>query len=196
MKWLLLVVFAYLLGSVPTGLIVARVLGRTDPRSVGSGNIGATNVGRFLGKKAGITTLLGDALKGFVPTVWALAAFDSAWAVATVALAAYLGHLFPIYLGFKGGKGVATGLGVFLAVSPGAVFWAAVIFALVLWMGKMVSLGSLAAASALPLILAFFKAPFAIVCLGILVGGFTVWKHQSNIQRILAGTEHRIGDKA
>jgi len=193
MKWLLFLAFAYLLGAVPTGLWVARVMGGADPRRAGSGNIGATNVGRTLGPKAGAVTLAGDILKGFIPTAWAYGAFSSPWAVATVGLAAFLGHLYPFYLRFKGGKGVATGLGVFLAATPGSLFWAVVIFALVAWRARMVSLGSMAAAGALPLISAFLDQPLALVALALVVAALTIYKHQDNIERILSGTENRLG---
>ncbi|MDW7711401.1 MAG: glycerol-3-phosphate 1-O-acyltransferase PlsY [Deferrisomatales bacterium] len=195
MKWLLFLAFAYLLGSVPTGLVVARLLGANDPRRSGSGNIGATNVGRTLGRGAGAATLAGDALKGFLPVAWAYGVFASPWAVAAVGLAAFLGHLFPVYLGFKGGKGVATGLGVFLALAPGALFWAAVLFAAVVWGSRMVSLGSMSAAAALPLLCAFFQEPLAVVTLALAVGGLLLWKHQPNVERILAGTENRVGGR-
>jgi glycerol-3-phosphate acyltransferase PlsY len=193
MTWIFFMVFAYLLGSIPTGLVVARVLGHDDPRSAGSGNIGATNVGRTMGKKAGVVTLVGDALKGLIPTVWALGTFHSPWASATVATAAYLGHLYPVYLRFRGGKGVATGLGVFLALAPGSVFWAAVVFSIVVWKWRVVSLGSLSSAAALPLLTAFFREPLAVVALAVVVAVFTAWKHEENFGRILAGTESRLG---
>ncbi len=193
MKWLLLVAFAYLLGSVPFGVVVARLAGGQDPRSAGSGNIGATNVGRVLGRKWGAVTLAADALKGFVPTAWAVSTLHGPWAVALVGLAAYLGHLYPVFLGGRGGKGVATGLGVFLALAPGSVLWAAVVFGVVFWLGRMVSLASLAAAAALPLIAAFFGSPLAVVALAVTVVGFTVARHQANIDRILDGVEPRAG---
>ena len=193
MGWFLLVVFAYLLGSIPVGLVVARAMGREDPRKSGSGNIGATNVGRTLGKTAGIVTLAGDALKGLIPVAWAHSAFGSPWAWTAVAFAAFLGHLFPIYIGFKGGKGVATGLGVFLPLAPGAVLCAAAVFVLVVWKWRMVSLGSLAAAAALPLFVAFLSKPVAVLALAVTVAAFTTWKHRDNIDRILAGTENRLG---
>lgn len=196
MKWLLFIAFAYALGSVPTGLLVARFLGGADPRGAGSGNIGATNVGRTLGRQAGLLTLAGDVLKGFLPTAWALGAFSSPWAVATVGLAAFLGHLYPVYLEFKGGKGVATGLGVFLALAPGSVVWAAAVFGLVAWTGRMVSLASLAAAASLPLLLGFFGHPRAFVALALALSALTGWKHRDNWERILAGTESRFDGRA
>lgn len=193
MKWLLLVVVAYLLGSIPVGLLVARLLGGEDPRKSGSGNIGATNVARTMGRMPGIATLVGDALKGFLPTLWALGSFQSPWAIVFVALAAYLGHLFPLYLGFKGGKGVATGLGVFLALTPWSVVLAACVFAAVLWRWRMVSLGSMTAATVLPLLVAFGGNPAAVTLLALIVAGLTVWKHWPNVERIMAGTENRWG---
>lgn len=193
MKWLIFVVFAYLLGSIPTGVIVARVVGGSDPRSQGSGNIGATNVARTLGRKAGIVTLVGDALKGFLPTAWAAGAFASPWGAATVGLAAFVGHLYPVYLRFQGGKGVATGLGIFLALAPGPVLLAAAVFGGVVWKWRMVSLGSLAAAGSLPLFAGFLGHPVAVVLSGLVVAGLTLWKHRGNLQRILDGTERRIG---
>ncbi len=196
MKWFGMLLFAYLLGSVPTGLVLARVFGLGDPRRTGSGNIGATNVGRTFGKKWGALTLAGDALKGFVPTLWAVVVFPSPWAVVSVGFAAYLGHVFPVYLGFRGGKGVATGLGVFLALAPGSVLVAAVVFGVVVWAFRYVSLGSLAAAAALPLILAFFRHPLPEVLLALAVGAVTFWAHRGNIQRLVAGTERRVGERA
>lgn len=196
MKWLLLMAFAYLLGSVPVGVVVSHLLGGADPRTAGSGNIGATNVARTLGRLPGIATLAGDALKGFVPAVWAAHAFTPSWAAATVGLAAFLGHLFPLYIGFKGGKGVATGFGIFLALSTGSAIVAGLLFAGVVWKWRIVSLGSLAAAAALPLLTGFFGRPAPIVLLALVVAVLTAWKHQGNIQRLLEGTERRMGDEA
>lgn len=195
MKWFLLVIFAYLLGSVPCGVVVARVLGQADPRGGGSGNIGATNVVRTAGKPAGALTLVGDVLKGLLPTLWAASSLVSPWAIATVGLAAYLGHLFSAYLGFKGGKGVATGLGVFLGLAPGGVLMAAGVFGVVAWKSCRVSLASLSAAAALPLLLAVLRAPRAYVVLALVVGGLSFWKHSANIQRLLDGTESRLDQK-
>ena len=196
MKWLLLVAFAYLLGSVPVGVLVAKLRGGEDPRRAGSGNIGATNVARTLGKTAGVLTLAGDALKGFVPAAWAAGAFESPWAWATVGLAAYLGHLFPLYLGFRGGKGVATGLGVFLALAPLPTLLSAGVFAAVVWKWRMVSLGSLAACAALPLLAGFFGRPAAVTLAALAVAGLTFWKHKDNIARLAEGTERRLGERA
>lgn len=192
MKWLFLMVVAYVLGSVPTGLLVARSQGRADPRKAGSGNIGATNVARTMGTLPGLLTLAGDALKGFLPAAWAAAAFESPLAVALVGLAAFLGHLFPVFLQFKGGKGVATALGVFLALATGPLVLAAAVFAGVVWKWRMVSLGSLSAAAALPLLCGFLGEPASITLLALAVAGLTAWRHWGNVERILAGTENKI----
>lgn len=200
MKFLLFVAFAYLLGSIPCGVVASRLLGLDDPRGAGSGNIGATNVGRLHGKKAGLATLGGDVFKGWLPAFIALQAFSSPWAVSAVALAAYLGHIFPLYLGFKGGKGVATGLGVFLALAPCSVLAAVFVFAATAWKWRMVSLSSLTASAILPLMVVFFAdsleiPPFAmddslaVATLALVVGGVSIWKHQANIERILSGSE-------
>jgi glycerol-3-phosphate acyltransferase PlsY len=192
MKWILLLVFAYLLGSIPTGVVVARLFGAQDPRKAGSGNIGATNVARTLGKLPGILTLAGDALKGFIPAVWAASAFESAPAMALVGLAAFAGHLWPVFLGFKGGKGVATALGVFLALATGPVILAAGVFGAVVWQWRMVSLGSISAAVAMPILCGLLGRPPAVTLLALVIAGLTVWKHWENIERIASGTENQI----
>jgi glycerol-3-phosphate acyltransferase PlsY len=192
MKWLSLMAFAYLLGSVPTGVLVARLFGGDDPRKMGSGNIGATNVARTAGKLPGILTLAGDALKGLIPAAWAAASFDSALAAALVGLAAYLGHLFSVFLRFKGGKGVATASGVFLALATGPLILAAIVFGAVVWKWRMVSLGSLSAAAALPLLCGFLGEPAEVTLLALVVAGLTVWRHWANVERIVAGTERKI----
>src|SRR5215510_15765220 len=132
METFLLVLFAYVLGSVPTGYILGSLAG-VDVRKAGSGNVGATNVARVVGKRHGIFTLVADIAKGFVPVVIALHLGLTSTATAFVGVAAFLGHLYPVFLRFQGGKGVATALGVFLGLSPWTVLILAVIFALVLW---------------------------------------------------------------
>ena len=152
-----LLLFAYLLGSIPWGLILSRVFTREDIRLKGSGNIGATNVTRQAGVIPGLLTLAGDMLKGAIPVYLALVAFGPAGGsadiyLATVALAAFLGHLFPVYLKFRdGGKGVATAAGCFAVVSPGAVLASGAVFIAMLSMARRVSVGSLSAAAVLPL---------------------------------------------
>jgi len=187
--WMLL---AYLLGSLPVGLLLSKVKGQ-DPRKVGSGNIGATNVMRTSGKALGLLTLAGDILKGLLPTALAMRAGEPQFLVAAVALAAFVGHLFPVYLGFRGGKGVATALGVFIALSYLAVLIDIAVFACVLYVWRYVSLGSLAAAALMPVLLLALKAPAAYVFLCLAVMLLIFAKHAKNISRLMAGTENRMG---
>jgi len=191
-----LVIFAYLLGSVPTGLLLSKALAGIDPRQKGSRNIGATNVMRTAGKVLGAVTLLGDVLKGLIPVVIALwLGREQAW-VAAVGLAAFLGHCFPLYLRFKGGKGVATALGVFLPLTPLAVLMAIVIFATGFAITRMVSVGSLAAAAALPLLIWLRGYPLPSIILGICVGALVIYRHKENIQRLMTGKENKLWGKS
>ena len=188
----ILIVFAYLLGSVPVGVLLARIKG-TDPRKVGSGNIGATNVMRAAGKVTGALTLAGDILKGLLPVAVAFIMEEPVIVVAAAGLAAFLGHLFPLFLGFKGGKGVATALGVYLRLDPFAVFITVIVFVLVLLKWRFVSLGSLVGVAAMPLLLYLLNAPDYYVYLALIIGALIFIKHKDNIRRLLAGTENKIG---
>ncbi len=189
---------AYLLGSIPFGyLIVKRREGR-DIRAVGSGNIGAANVTRQAGLAAGLTTLLLDAAKGYA-AVWLAARFtgeNAAWMIAA-ALAAIAGHLLPVWLGFHGGRGVATAVGVFLPICALAVTAALLIWFVVVLLWRYVSLGSIAAAAALPLLTYLLYAPGhappLVVSLGTsLAAVMIILKHRPNIARLIAGTESRV----
>jgi glycerol-3-phosphate acyltransferase PlsY len=189
---LFVVLFAYLVGSVPTGLILARFFSPVDPRQAGSGNIGATNVFRTAGKILGILTLVGDAFKGVLPMVAAIHLGLTASWVAGAGLAAFLGHLFPVFLGFKGGKGVATALGVYLVVSPLAVLIEALLFVGVVWKWRYISLGSILCAATIPLPIAFFRSDSrAYFVLSLVVAALIVYRHRSNITRLFQGTENR-----
>lgn len=187
------VVVAYLVGAIPFGLVIGRLAG-ADVRQAGSGNIGATNVGRVLGRKLGVVTLVCDVLKGFLP-VWAAAQFlpDSIpqreWALALTGLAAVLGHMFPVYLLFKGGKGVATALGVFVFFSPGSILVSLLLFVGVVAFSGFVSAGSLAASALIPLWLWLLGQPVSVLVMaGVVV--VLIWvKHRSNIRRLLRGEE-------
>lgn len=182
----------YALGSIPFGLIFTRFAGLGDVRAIGSGNIGATNVLRTGRKGLAAATLLGDALKG---TAAVLIAKNLGEGPALAAgLGAFLGHLFPVWLGFKGGKGVATFIGVLLAFSPPAlgifaIIWLGLAFAL-----KYSSLAALAASAATPVVLWALGAP-AQALLFLLMGVLLWWKHAPNIRRLASGTEGRIGQK-
>ncbi len=189
---ILFVLFAYLLGSVPTGIVVARVLGGVDPRKAGSGNIGATNVSRTSGKKAGALTLAGDVLKGALPPALAVLVSAGDAFVCGVALAAIAGHLFPVFLGFKGGKGVATACGAFLVLSPPALFLSMGVFILMVFITRYVSVGSMSAALSMPLFLFIVGAPRQYVVLGVVVAVLIIFKHSGNIKRLVEGRENRF----
>ncbi len=154
LRLLLVVIIAYLIGSIPFGYLIVRAKGGGDVRETGSGGTGATNVSRRAGKVAGVLTLILDALKGAMAVVIArlmLNGDNADWLIAAVAIAVIVGHIFPVWLRFRGGKGVATGVGVFLALSPIAVLCAGVIFVAVVALTKYVSLGSILAAATIPL---------------------------------------------
>jgi glycerol-3-phosphate acyltransferase PlsY len=182
---------AYLIGSIPVGIILARMKG-ADPRKVGSGNIGATNVMRAAGKKLGILTLVGDILKGLIPTLTAICYEQPYPLIAAVGLATFLGHLFPLYLKFKGGKGVATALGVYLVLSPLAILINVIVFVLVLLKWRYVSLGSLIGTGLVPVALIVLKAPTEYVHLSLVIGILIFVKHKDNIKRLMKGTENKI----
>ena len=163
MEILLLWFLAYLLGSVPVGVLVAEWFNSIDPRSLGSGNIGATNVARTAGKKAGLITLCGDCLKGLIAVLVARF-FGAGDGVAALAgFIAFLGHIYPIFLGFKGGKGVATALGILLALAPSAAFAGVVLFGAVTACSRFVSLGSITTAATMPLFFCQFGYSWKIV---------------------------------
>ncbi len=196
-----LLLVAYLLGSIPFGYLVVRFASGADIRETGSGGTGATNVTRKAGKAAGIITLILDALKG-VAAVAVVGALDPAlapWA----GLAAIIGHCFPVWLGFKAGKGVATGLGVFVMLVPFAVLTAALIFFFVVWRTRYVSLGSIVASLVVPAVTLLinvlvhpapnFGGLITALCLSSAV---IIFKHSENIQRLRAGNENKFGAKA
>ena len=194
------VIAAYLIGSLSFAVIVSKYYGMDDPRTFGSGNPGATNVLRSGKKKAAALTLLGDALKGLVAVVLARCLQDalnlSDITIAAVAVAALVGHMWPIFFGFKGGKGVATALGVLLALSPATALVCAAIWLVMAFGFKVSSLAALVATVAAPLV-AFWLMPYpswawATVVIAVLV----LYRHKSNIQNLLQGKEGKIGDKA
>jgi glycerol-3-phosphate acyltransferase PlsY len=195
---------SYLLGSIPFGYILVRVFQGIDVRSIGSGNIGATNVARTGGKGLAIATLVLDAFKGWLPVFLVLhvpgvpvsSSAELHTLAALSALAAVIGHMFPVWLGFKGGKGVATGLGVFLALAPLAVLIAVVLFAAIVGFTRYVSLGSILAAATFPVALWWlerdlFPAPALAMCVAVAL--LVIVRHHQNIGRLLKGTESRFG---
>ncbi|MEI6153016.1 MAG: glycerol-3-phosphate 1-O-acyltransferase PlsY [Deltaproteobacteria bacterium] len=189
--YILWIVIAYLIGSIPVGIILAKTRG-ADPRKAGSGNIGATNVMRTAGKTLGILTLAGDILKGLIPTTLALYSKQPAFVVAAIGFATFAGHLFPLFLKFRGGKGVATAAGVYLAISPLAILINVVIFILVLLKWRFVSLGSLVGTGLMPLALLALNKPNEYVYLSWIVGILIFIKHKDNIRRLLDGKENKV----
>jgi glycerol-3-phosphate acyltransferase PlsY len=188
----LLVVFAYLLGSIPTGLVLSKALAGIDPRQGGSRNIGATNVMRTAGKALGAITLIGDVLKGVIPVCIVLLLERGEGWVAGAGLAAFLGHCFPIYIGFKGGKGVATALGIYLPLTPLAVLVNIFVFAGALGISRMVSVGSISAAVAMPLLIWLWGYPLPYLILSLCVDAIIIYRHKENIRRLIEGRENRF----
>ena len=187
--------FGYLLGSVSTAIITCKIMGIADPRTVGSNNPGATNVLRAGGKKAAIITLLGDMLKGLIPVLIAVLLNMPDEVIAATGIAAFLGHLYPLYYGFKGGKGVATILGVLLGTH-----WLLGLGTIGIWMGvaltfRYSSLSALVAASGSP-VLAWFitHSPIITLCVAFMAA-LLIWRHRCNIKNLIAGKEDKIGAK-
>ncbi|MBK9306012.1 MAG: glycerol-3-phosphate 1-O-acyltransferase PlsY [Nitrospira sp.] len=188
-----LVVGGYLLGAVPFGVVISRAMGLPDPRTVGSKNVGFTNVLRVSGKTPGILTLIGDMGKGWVMGFAATQLLQDEWAILAVTLAPFLGHLFSPFLGFKGGKGVATALGSVLGVAPliGLLLLLAWIGAVALW--RYSSGGALTAFGLFPVIAALLHPSAAFVSFAVMVTGLIVIKHKGNIERLWEGTESKMG---
>ncbi|NVM57525.1 MAG: glycerol-3-phosphate 1-O-acyltransferase PlsY [Desulfobacterales bacterium] len=194
-KAILLLPCAYLLGSVPSGAILTRLLSDVDVRKTGSGNIGAYNVFRLAGIKLAIMTLIGDILKGAVPVLAAMYCLEvSDWKgealVCLVALSAFLGHLFSVFLGFKGGKGVATAAGCFLVISPLVFVVCVLVYVLVLCAWGYSSAGSLSAAAVLPVAVWLATHSTPPTCLALIMALLIFVRHADNIKRLLEGTEH------
>jgi glycerol-3-phosphate acyltransferase PlsY len=191
--FILIMIAIYLIAAIPTGVVIARLMGGEDVRQKGSGNIGATNVYRVAGKLAGVLTLVGDTLKGFLP----LLAFKT-WLEPTptqlgiASAVAILGHCYPVYLKFKGGKGVATALGIFLVISPKAVFFALIVFILTVAITRYISLGSVLAALSAPLVILLLNHQQPIFLATLFIAALVIWRHNSNIRRLLDGTENRF----
>ena len=180
--------FSYLIGSIPFGVVLAHTQ-RIDIRKHGSGNIGATNVARVMGKKAGLLTLLGDLVKGLLSVSVAGTLHEKPVVIALAGLMVFLGHIYPLFLKFKGGKGVATSLGLFSYIMPWATLCAVGVFSLCLWISGYVSMGSILAAVSLPLFAIFFKMPLPYIYLAVIIGLFTLQRHSGNILRLMQGNE-------
>ena len=204
LRSLLVIGVAYLLGSIPFGYLIVKATRGDDIRETGSGGTGATNVSRRAGKLAGIATLLLDAVKGaaavlIVKNLLGVTYIDSSWWVSLAAVAVILGHIFPIWLRFRGGKGVATGVGVFLVLAPIAVGFAAVFFLLIVWRTRYVSLGSIIAAATIPLFIwlqHLFIRPVGplIPTMAAAAAGaiLIIFAHRENLRRLAEGTESKF----
>lgn len=191
-----LIVAAYLLGSISTAILVGRMLHMADPRTQGSGNPGATNMLRVGGRKAGALTLLGDMLKGLVAMLIAHAFTDAPPVLAAVLLAAFLGHLYPVYFGFKGGKGVATALGVLLGLNGWIGLATLATWLVVALIFRYSSLAALVAAAAAPFYTAYWVGEPVLIGATALMAVILYWRHRSNIRKLIDGTEGRIGARS
>jgi len=186
----------YLIGAIPVGVLVARVAGGVDIRRQGSGNIGATNVLRTLGPAAGLLTLIGDVVKGYAAVSLARALDPApAWAAAG-AVIAIVGNCWPVFLRFRGGKGVATGFGAFLALAPLATAPAALVWVIVTATFRYVSLASMLACVGLPIGVALLGYPWPSVAAAVVAGAIIIARHHANLSRLVNGTEPRLGERA
>ena len=200
---IIVVIVSYLLGSIPFGYLIVRKKVGADIRETGSGGTGATNVSRRAGKAAGVFTLVLDALKGAVAVEWAIVLAGPSphaeWIVTAAAIAVIVGHIFPVWLKFRGGKGVATGVGVFLMLAPIALMFAGVVFLAIVMFTRYVSLGSIVAAATIPLFVwlqSVFLTPVAdlrpLLTATIAGAALIVFAHRGNIGRLAQGTEAQI----
>ena len=186
------ILLAYLLGAIPFGYLLVKWRTGRDVRTMGSGNIGATNVLRTTGRAAGVLTLLLDIGKGYV-AVWLAGRLsgNSATVMSAAALAAMLGHAYPVFLRFRGGKAVATFLGAFLRLAPPAILAALIVFVIVVWRTRYISMGSIVSSGTFPLaVWLIVHPPWVVVAAAAAGGAFIIWRHKENIQRLRAGTEN------
>ena len=188
----MVVIVAYLIGSIPFGYLIVRGKSGADIRQSGSGGTGATNVSRRAGKAAGVLTLVLDALKGSAAVLIAKTVSGDDWIVAAAAIAVLVGHIFPVWLGFRGGKGVATGAGVFVVIAPVALLCAGVIFLAIVFATRYVSLGSMCAAVVIPLFVWLLSGSRPLLVAALVGALLIVFAHRGNIGRLAHGTESRI----
>jgi glycerol-3-phosphate acyltransferase PlsY len=194
MEWLLLILLCYLIGSVPFSFIFSRLLGGVDIRAQGTGNVGATNVFRTLGIKIALLSLLGDLLKG-VLAAWLGLNFGGIGLAALCTVAVVAGHCWPIFLGFRGGKGVATSAGAILVLMPLIGVTMAVTFITVIAVSRFVSLGSVCAAVLFPVLILVMNEPWQYLMMGLVMAGMVLFRHRTNIERLRKGTERKINEK-
>ena len=194
MTWLYsLPVLAYLLGSISSAVVIARVMGLPDPREIGSKNPGATNILRYGGKMAAVLTLAGDILKGVIAVLVARALTADAVIITLCGFAAFLGHLFPVFFGFRGGKGVATALGVWLALNPWVGLALLVTWVLMAQLFRYSSLAALAASALAPLYVVWLSPGTPTLATMIVMSAILIFRHRANIRNLIAGTETKIG---
>jgi len=194
MTWLYsLPVLAYLLGSISSAVVIARVMGLPDPRETGSKNPGATNILRYGGKTAAVLTLAGDILKGLIAVLVARALTADAVIITLCGFAAFLGHLFPVFFGFRGGKGVATALGVWFALNPWVGLALLVTWVLMALLFRYSSLAALATSALAPLYVAWLSPGTPTLATMIVKSAILIFRHRTNIRNLIAGTENKIG---
>jgi len=191
LKTVLILILAYVIGSIPFALIIGKAVGGVDVRNYGSGNLGGTNAFRVLGWKAGISVIIADILKGMVATYLGMVAGGETLGI-LAGLVAAVGHCYPLFAGFKGGKGVAVGTGVYLVLAPQVVLLAALAFALTLLISRYVSLSSIIAALTLGILTLVYDMSIFLTIISWVLVVFVIYRHRSNIKRILNGTENRI----
>lgn len=194
MLGVLLVLFGYVLGSVPTGLLVGRAFG-VDVRKVGSGNIGMANVLRAAGKWPAALTMVGDMLKGLLPVVVARSFTENAWVLAAVALAAVAGHCWPVFLRFRGGKGVATGAGTSIGLAPLVGLGLFAFWWIVVLISRYTSLGAIAVMVVSPFAFWLSGKPLPYVLYAVIGGALVLWRHRENARALMKGTERKIGKR-
>jgi len=192
---ILFAVASYLLGSIPTAYLLVRAVDRIDIRRTGSGNMGAANVLRTKGLKLAIPVVVIDVLKGFLPAFLGLRLFHDPALAALAGFLAAFGHCFPFSIGFKGGKGMATSMGAYAALSPPAFAAGLALFVVVVAATRRISLGSILAAAAFPFFSLLFRSPRPVFIGGLAIGALVIFMHRDNIGRLLKGTERRLGDK-
>jgi glycerol-3-phosphate acyltransferase PlsY len=191
-EFIVLTVAAYLIGSLSAAIIVCKLMGLPDPRSQGSKNPGATNVLRYGGKKAAAITLVGDALKGFLPVLAAKLLGQGHGNLEIIAMAAFFGHLYPVFFQFKGGKGVATALGVFLAMSLPVALSMVATWLIMAFVFNISSLAALAAACLAPIFVWYWEGNTAFILMSVIMSVVLIWRHRSNITNLIKGLEGKI----
>ena len=192
MSWAILLIVSYLIGSIPVGLILGNLIWKKDLRRFGSHNIGATNAWRVIGKKAGLLIFIFDLLKGQIGVLLGACLLGTPGAMVLGGLFAMLGHIFPLFLGFKGGKGVATGLGVLAALMPKITAIVLIVWLVLVLLTRYVSVGSIVAALLTPILAACFKEPAIFFSFALAAAVVIIWRHRENIKRLKAGRENKV----